>query len=124
MRIPSHAQLALRGCGRLNLAHRGEPLCLGHVQAGRRLRIECVTVAADQMLADKIDVSTDKQGDRGVSLDAQRAKVHAYAELYDLELTEVIVDAGESAKSLPSSHALIRGRCVNAVSNRHQGHDR
>ncbi len=45
-------------------------------------------------------VSTDKQADRGVSLDAQRAKVAAYAELYDLELAEVIVDAGESAKSL------------------------
>src|SRR6266849_4154882 len=45
-------------------------------------------------------VSTDKQADRGVSLDAERAKVAAYAELYDLELAEVIVDAGESAKSL------------------------
>jgi site-specific DNA recombinase len=45
-------------------------------------------------------VSTDKQADRGVSLDAQRAKVKAYAELYDLDLAEVIVDAGESAKSL------------------------
>jgi DNA invertase Pin-like site-specific DNA recombinase len=45
-------------------------------------------------------VSTDKQADRGVSLDAQRAKVAAYAELYDLELLEVIVDAGESAKTL------------------------
>jgi predicted site-specific integrase-resolvase len=45
-------------------------------------------------------VSTDKQADRGVSLDAQRAKVKAYAELYDLELIELIVDAGESAKSL------------------------
>src|SRR5207302_10417331 len=45
-------------------------------------------------------VSTDKQADRGVSLDAQRAKVNAYAELYDLELADVIVDAGESAKSL------------------------
>jgi site-specific DNA recombinase len=45
-------------------------------------------------------VSTEKQADKGVSLDAQRAKVRAYAELYDLELTEVIVDAGESAKSL------------------------
>ncbi len=45
-------------------------------------------------------VSTDKQADRGVSLDAQRAKVKAYAELYDLELAEMIVDAGESAKSL------------------------
>jgi len=45
-------------------------------------------------------VSTDKQADKGVSLDAQRAKVAAYAQLYDLELCEVIVDAGESAKSL------------------------
>ncbi len=45
-------------------------------------------------------VSTDRQVDRGVSLDAQRAKVKAYAQLYDLELPEVIVDAGESAKSL------------------------
>ena len=45
-------------------------------------------------------VSTDKQADRGVSLDAQRAKVKAYAELYDLDVVEVIVDAGESAKSL------------------------
>ena len=28
-------------------------------------------------------VSTDKQTDRGVSLDAQRAKAAAYAQLYD-----------------------------------------
>jgi site-specific DNA recombinase len=45
-------------------------------------------------------VSTEKQAERGVSLDAQRAKVAAYAELYDLELVETIIDAGESAKSL------------------------
>src|SRR4051812_10036683 len=48
-------------------------------------------------------VSTDKQADRGVSLDAQRAKVRAYAALYDLELVEVIVDAGASAKTLDRS---------------------
>ncbi len=45
-------------------------------------------------------VSTDKQADKGVSVDAQRAKVAAYAELYDLELVEVVVDAGASAKTL------------------------
>jgi len=45
-------------------------------------------------------VSTDKQADRGVSPDAQRAKLKAYAELYELDLVEVIVDAGHSAKSL------------------------
>jgi len=45
-------------------------------------------------------VSTDKQADRGVSLEAQRAKVAAYAELYDLEIVDVVVDAGVSAKTL------------------------
>lgn len=45
-------------------------------------------------------VSTDKQADRGVSLEAQRAKVLAYAELYDLDLVAIEVDAGVSAKSL------------------------
>lgn len=45
-------------------------------------------------------VSTDKQAARGVSLDAQRAKVHAYASLYELDLVAVEVDAGESASTL------------------------
>jgi DNA invertase Pin-like site-specific DNA recombinase len=45
-------------------------------------------------------VSTEKQADRGVSLDAQRAKVEAYAQLYELELVDVVVDAGVSAKTL------------------------
>lgn len=45
-------------------------------------------------------VSTDKQADHGVSLDAQRAKVLAYAQLYDLQLVDIVVDAGASAKTL------------------------
>lgn len=45
-------------------------------------------------------MSTEKQADKGVSLDAQRAKVQQYAALYDLDLVDVIVDAGVSAKSL------------------------
>ncbi len=45
-------------------------------------------------------VSTDKQAEHGVSLDAQRAKVIAYAALYDLDLIAIIEDAGQSAKSL------------------------
>ena len=45
-------------------------------------------------------VSTDKQADQGVSLDAQQAKLHAYAALYDLQLVEVIVDAAVSARTL------------------------
>jgi site-specific DNA recombinase len=47
-----------------------------------------------------IRVSTDKQADHGVSLEAQQAKLTAYAVLYDIELVEVIVDAGVSAKTL------------------------
>jgi len=45
-------------------------------------------------------VSTEKQADRGVSLDVQRSKVAAYADLYDLDLVAVVEDAGASAKTL------------------------
>jgi DNA invertase Pin-like site-specific DNA recombinase len=45
-------------------------------------------------------VSTDKQAEKGVSLDAQQAKARAYAELYDLDIVEVVIDAGVSAKTL------------------------
>lgn len=44
-------------------------------------------------------VSTDKQAETGVSLEAQQAKLAAYAQLYDLELVEVVVEAA-SAKTL------------------------
>jgi DNA invertase Pin-like site-specific DNA recombinase len=47
-----------------------------------------------------VRVSTDKQADHGVSLEAQQAKVRTYADLYDLDLVEVVVDAGASAKTL------------------------
>jgi DNA invertase Pin-like site-specific DNA recombinase len=47
-----------------------------------------------------IRVSTEEQAVNGQSLDAQRAKLQAYAGLYDLELVDIIVDAGVSAKSL------------------------
>lgn len=47
-----------------------------------------------------IRVSTDDQVDKGVSLDAQRARVTAYAAQHGLELVEIVEGAGESAKSL------------------------
>jgi DNA invertase Pin-like site-specific DNA recombinase len=47
-----------------------------------------------------VRVSTEEQADKGVSLDAQEAKVRAYAALHDLDLVDVVVDAGGSAKSL------------------------
>jgi len=47
-----------------------------------------------------IRVSTEVQADEGVSLAAQRSKVLAYADLYDLEIVAIVEDAGASAKSL------------------------
>lgn len=47
-----------------------------------------------------VRVSTDKQAEHGVSLEAQQAKLAAYAQLYDLEIVETYVDAGLSAKTL------------------------
>lgn len=46
-----------------------------------------------------IRVSTDKQAEQGISLDAQRQKIEAYASLYDLQLVDVVVEQG-SAKTL------------------------
>ncbi len=46
-----------------------------------------------------IRVSTEMQVNEGVSLDAQSAKIRAYCELNDLELVEIICDAGKSAKN-------------------------
>jgi predicted site-specific integrase-resolvase len=47
-----------------------------------------------------IRVSTDRQAEQGVSLEAQDAKVRAMATVQSAKLDEVIVDGGESAKSL------------------------
>src|ERR1017187_4771302 len=44
-----------------------------------------------------VRVSTDKQADRGVSLEAQVEKIRAMAAVHDVELLDVLVDAGESA---------------------------
>jgi len=67
-----------------------------------------------------IRVSTDKQAEQGVSLEAQHAKLTAYAQLYDLELVEVIVDAGVSAKTLEREGlqralSMLRKGQVNAL---------
>jgi site-specific DNA recombinase len=47
-----------------------------------------------------IRVSTEEQASEGVSLEAQRSKLVAYADLYDLDLVAVEIDAGISAKTL------------------------
>ena len=45
-------------------------------------------------------VSTDKQTESGVSLEAQAEKIRAMAVVHGAELLDIIVDGGESAKSL------------------------
>jgi site-specific DNA recombinase len=47
-----------------------------------------------------VRVSTEKQADFGVSLEAQSEKARAMAVVQGAELAEIIVDASESAKSL------------------------
>jgi site-specific DNA recombinase len=47
-----------------------------------------------------VRVSTDRQAEQGVSLEAQEAKIRAMATVQGAELLDVIVDGGESAKSL------------------------
>jgi site-specific DNA recombinase len=67
-----------------------------------------------------VRVSTDRQAEHGVSLEAQEAKIRAMATVQGGELMEVIVDGGESAKSLnrPGLQrlmALVNGGKVQAV---------
>src|SRR5580700_3997927 len=47
-----------------------------------------------------VRVSTDRQAERGCSLEAQAEKIRAMALVQGAELTEIIVENGESAKSL------------------------
>jgi site-specific DNA recombinase len=47
-----------------------------------------------------VRVSTEKQAEKGFSLEVQTEKVRAMAVVQGVELVEVIVDRGESAKSL------------------------
>ena len=46
-----------------------------------------------------VRVSTQGQADDGISLDAQKAKVAAWASLNDYELGEIFIDAGLSGKN-------------------------
>jgi DNA invertase Pin-like site-specific DNA recombinase len=67
-----------------------------------------------------VRVSTDKQADRGVSLDAQAEKIRPMAVVHTAELIDIIVDGGESANSLqrPGMQcvlALVDGKKIEAV---------
>ena len=68
-----------------------------------------------------IRVSTEKQADFGVSLEAQEAKIRAMAVVQGADLAEVIIDAGESAKSLnrPGMERLLSLVDAGACEHRH-----
>jgi DNA invertase Pin-like site-specific DNA recombinase len=58
-----------------------------------------------------IRCSTEEQVVDGVTLQAQAAKLRAYCDLYDLDLVEVIEDAGVSAKTLDRGASRGHGPC-------------
>jgi DNA invertase Pin-like site-specific DNA recombinase len=65
-------------------------------------------------------VSSEKQAEFGVSLDAQQEKIRAMAVVHSATLAEIIVDGGESAKTLNRSGMqrllrLVDERKIDAV---------
>jgi site-specific DNA recombinase len=68
-----------------------------------------------------IRVSTEEQSREGISLEMQAAKIRAYAELNDLELTGIVEDAGISGKSVKARPGIqtvlqmVKARKVDAV---------
>lgn len=57
-------------------------------------------VKADAKFVGYIRVSTEDQAEEGVSLAMQEAKIRAYAELYGIDLAEIVCDDGYSAKNI------------------------
>src|SRR5262245_47710975 len=59
-----------------------------------------------------VRVSTDRQAEQGVSLEAQESKIRGMATIHNAQLVEVIIDGGESAKSLnrPGLQRLLAGQ--------------
>jgi site-specific DNA recombinase len=57
-----------------------------------------------------VRVSTEDQAKEGVSLDNQKSKIEAYCQLKDLNLSEIVEDAGISAKNLkrPGVQKVLR----------------
>jgi site-specific DNA recombinase len=55
-----------------------------------------------------VRVSTDMQAEEGVSLEMQEKKIRQYCELNDLDLVEIIEDAGISAKNMKKRPGFLR----------------
>jgi site-specific DNA recombinase len=67
---------------------------------GHHAVMATTATAARTKVVGYVRVSTEHQADGGVSLDAQRAKLTAYAIAMELDLVAIVEDAGVSAKSL------------------------
>ena len=61
-----------------------------------------MSIVNDMQAVGYIRVSTERQADQGVCLEAQEAKVRAMATVLGAELLEVIVDGGVRQKPGPS----------------------
>lgn len=55
-----------------------------------------------------IRVSTEKQAEEGVSLEAQKEKIRAWCEMHEYELISIEEDAGVSGKSMKNREGLRR----------------
>lgn len=67
-----------------------------------------------------VRVSSEQQAESGLSLEYQREKCRALANVHDYELVDIIIDAGESAASLERPGmarvlALVNARQIEAV---------
>jgi site-specific DNA recombinase len=76
--------------------------------------------ASPRKIVGYVRVSTDEQASAGVSLDAQEARLRAYAKAMNLELDEMVLDAGASAKTLRRSGMTrilegVRGGTIGTV---------
>jgi site-specific DNA recombinase len=81
----------------------------------------CDVLANGQTTVGYVRVSTDEQARDGVSLDAQRARILAYAEAKGLTLSAILADEGYSGKNLnrPALRELLslcdRGEVVSVI---------
>ena len=66
----------------------------------RSARTADATAQAQTRVVGYVRVSTERQADEGVSLEAQRAKLRAHCAALDLDLVAIESDEGASAKSL------------------------
>lgn len=95
------------------------------MKMGRKRKAVCTqgdgSVQAQPVAIGYARVSTEEQAREGVSLDAQREKIHAYCSLTNLRLDRVIVEEGVSA-SISLAARPAGAELVEAIARRRAGH--